>query len=375
MKKLVTILVLASGICMAQVDSFVYQGTMRNYITHVPPQGNKLPLVISLHGYTSNASQQQMLSAFNGIADTAGFIVVYPNGVNNAWNAGIGLSSTIDDVGFISALIDTLYKKHGIDRDRVYATGMSNGGFMSQRLACQLSRRIAAIASVAGTIGTAASPFTCNPERIVPVMHIHGTSDNVVNYNGTNFGLSVDSTIKFWVQRDTCPKTPVVTQFPDINTGDGSTVAKNYYGPCRDSSEVILLKVNGGGHSWPGSSLVSGANMDIKASREIWEFFKKHSLKNVSEIIESHLILMENQPVTYLCDCFSKQIRLKMHISGIQAITLYNASGKKVYHFRDTYALKKGAILEISSVHFRSGIYLLNVTAGKSGYSYKLLVL
>ncbi|MDD5571757.1 MAG: T9SS type A sorting domain-containing protein [Bacteroidales bacterium] len=375
-KILTAVFVLITGICTAQVDSFLYGGVMRNYITHLPPgytQGQHLPLVINIHGYTSNASQQQMLSGFDNISDTANFIVVYPNGINNGWNAGINVNATIDDVGFLSALIDTFYKEYGINLNRVYATGMSNGGFMSQRLACELSNRMAAIASVAGTIGTSNSKFTCNLSRIVPVMHIHGTSDAIVNYNGSTFGTSVDSTIEFWVQKDACPLTPIVTQFPDVNTGDGSTITKYYYGLCQDSSEVVLLKVNGAGHCWPGSPFIA-CNMDTLASIEIWNFFNKHRINQQAKTDDLSLLIPE-QPVSIQPNPFSERLVIKMNAPDIVSIEIYNLVGDKMYELSDSKKLIKSSVIEINDAGIKSGIYLLNVKTA-SGYSnYKVVKL
>lgn len=160
---------------------------------------------------------------------------------------------------------------YDIDLNRVYSTGMSMGGFMSYRLACELSERIAAIASVTGLLAA----FPCTPARPLPVLQIHGTADGTVPYSG------VSSTISFWVGENNCPVSPVITNLPDINSTDASTVTKSYYGFCDDSTEVILYTVNNGGHTWPDAAINIGVtNRDFNANSEVWNFFKKYALEN-----------------------------------------------------------------------------------------------
>ncbi|MFM9951324.1 MAG: T9SS type A sorting domain-containing protein [Saprospiraceae bacterium] len=265
----------------AQVSSsFMFEGVDRNYLTYVPatlPQGSPAPVVLVLHGFTQTAQGIMNYSGFNAIAETAGFIAVYPNGINLSWN--VGFSSTgANDVGFLNALIDTLNIKYPVDLDRVYACGMSNGGFMSYRLACELSDRIAAIASVTGSMTT--QTFNdCHPERPVPVMEIHGTSDLIVNYNGATGIKSIPDVIEYWVGQNGCPEFPEITLLPDV-INEGSRVERSIYRPCAQYSEVVLLKVVDGGHTWPGStnSGFGNTNRDINASQEIWNFFNRFSL-------------------------------------------------------------------------------------------------
>ena len=260
----VAILFFLSSLCYSQTDSFMNQGVMRSFIVHAPAGTASPALVINMHGLGSNASQQQMYSGFNTIADREKFIVVYPNGISNQWDI-----SGDRDVNFISALIDTMNDRFGIDLNRVHATGMSLGSYMSHRLACALASRIASIGSVAGLNVSNAN----NSSRPVPVLHIHGDADGVVSYSG------VAATITGWVNRNDCPSSPVTTD-PYPASNPNSVVKKDYYGLGLDSSEVILLTVKGGGHTWPGSS------DDIIASEEIWAFFKKHPMPGTTGVID-----------------------------------------------------------------------------------------
>lgn len=321
-----------------QTYSFVHNSITRSYIVHLPTgytANTQYPVVINMHGYTSNATQQQSYSQMNSVADTAKFIAVYPDGVNNAWNAGYGVNSNIDDVGFISALIDTLKNKFSVNPNKVYACGMSNGGFMSYRLACQLNNKVAAIASVTGLFADSVRLFLCQNNCPVPVLDIHGTTDAVVNYNGAAGYISVDSTIGWWRQKNGCPSTPAVTNIPDINTTDGCTVTKYYYGPGLNSSEVILYKVTNGGHTWPGGFPIpsfGNTNQDIKASGEIWNFFRKHSLKCGTNAMEENIsaeeIIVYPNPASGTIKITFPDRAANAHVAEAE---VYNVLGEKVF--------------------------------------------
>lgn len=269
-----------SVVSYSQEFTLTHDGLTRSYRLHLPVDYNAdsiYPLVVNMHGLGSNAIEQEIYTGFNSVADSAGFLVAYPNGVSETWN--VSSSTGTDDVGFISALIDTLDLSYNLDLSRVYATGMSMGGFMSYRLACELSDRIAAIASVTGLQAF----YPCNPERPVPVMQFHGTADPIVPYTG------VPTTINNWVTYNTCPTVPVITDLPDIDPTDNSTVTRSYYGPCEESTEVILYTINGGEHTWPGAAIYIGiTNQDIKASYEIWDFFTKFTLQGSTSVGEVH---------------------------------------------------------------------------------------
>lgn len=302
MKQLISILLLfnlQSGIInlplKAQTNttgSFVYKGNPRDYIVHLPPSpGSNLPLVFNLHGYGQTATAHQFYTQFDAVADTSAFIVVYPNAVGGVWDT-VYPNSPIDDAGFISALIDTLADNYSIDITRVYSTGLSMGGYMTYRLACELNDRIAAVASVAGPMPNSMLLY-CDPVPTTPVMHIHGTADATVSYQGDLFYASVDSLIQYWVQKNNCLASPDSFQFPDINTADSCTVTKYHYGFCDDSTEVLLYKILNGGHTWPGTfpfPSLGNTNQDIKAGVEIWNFFQKHQLDTATVGINKYSI-------------------------------------------------------------------------------------
>ena len=270
----------------------------RNYIVHVPAKYDPrvpTPVVLSFHGGGSNAEQMVKFCGLNEKADEAGFIVVYPSGTGrleklltfNGGNCcGYAMNKNVDDVGFVRALLDDLATVANIDAKRVFATGMSNGGIISYRLASELSDRIAAIAPVGGPMGTE----TCNPKRPVPVIHFHGTDDEYAPFlggkgtrsiSGTDF-YSVEHSVRAWVKANGCSEEPVVTKLPD-KAGDGMMVTKKTYGPGKDGAEVVLIEIEGGGHTWPGQEprvkFLGKSTKDISANDLMWEFFQKHPMK------------------------------------------------------------------------------------------------
>jgi polyhydroxybutyrate depolymerase len=282
-------------------------GVARTYVLHVPPHvtSQPTPLVINMHGFLSNATQQEQWSEMDATADSENFVVAYPNGAGNpaSWNAGTCCDfddTTRDDVAFIGAVIDDVAQNGCIALDRVYATGMSNGGFMSHNLACNLSDRIAAIGPVSGVLGI---PTTeCHPGRAVPVMEFHGTSDPLVPYDGgtpnqTDWTFlypnttpptfaSVADTIAFWTSQDGCTAAPMQT----YSSGDATCQT---YGGCAGGAAVTLCTIAGGGHTWPGgdpsalasgslgslvSSVIGKTSTSIDASNQLWNFFKGYKL-------------------------------------------------------------------------------------------------
>ncbi len=264
----------------SQTIAFNHKGNSRNCIVHLPTSysaSNSYPVVFLLHGFGINASLQQIYSGMDAVADTADFIVAYPNAVSNMWDV-VFSNSPVDDVGFISILLDSLMERYNIDTTRVYAAGMSMGGFMAYRLGCELDHRITAIASVTGPT-TDSVLLACGSSRIIPMMHIHGTADNTVPYEGDTLFNHIDSTIAFFVNKNGCGA-PVIYDFPDINTSDGCIVTSYYYCMDGDSTEVLFYKVFGGEHTWPGATIPIGVtNQDINGSAEIWKFFRKHQLE------------------------------------------------------------------------------------------------
>jgi polyhydroxybutyrate depolymerase len=276
--------------------TLIVGGLKRTYVVHVPKGNdskNPIPVVLALHGATMNGPMMAWFSGLNKKADESGFIVVYPNGTGSSssftWNGGnccgSATQNNVDDVAFIDALLDDLMTSYHVDTRRIYATGMSNGAIMAYRLAVELSDRIAAIAPVSGALGTEIG----HPKRPVSVLHLHGTLDEFIPFDGgkgakstsqTDF-CSVDQTIRAWVTSNGCNRGPQVDVLS--KSGDEMTVTRKTHSAGKDGTEVILVVIEGGGHTWPGmrsqAKILGKSALSISANDLMWKFFEKHAMK------------------------------------------------------------------------------------------------
>jgi len=339
--------------------SITHDGIERDYIIYVPEiydGSTSVPLVLNFHGFGSSASQQMFYGDFRDIADTEGFLLVHPEGTtfigNQFWNVEFpGLSSNIDDVGFTEALIDELATLYTIDLDRVYATGMSNGGFMSFLLACQLSEKIAAVASVTGSM-TQDTFDDCNAQLPTPVLQIHGTEDDVVLYNENNLSLPIPDVISYWVDHNNCETTPTTTTLPDVDVSDGSTIEYSVYEDGDNGITTEHMKVIGGGHTWPGSVLnTAGTNQDIDASMEIWLFFSRYDINGLLSTDD-----YENRHVSIYPNPTQSKINLSLNYSKEVHYKLFSPLGKQLM----TGTIASGNE-EIDISHLPSNVYFLKV--------------
>jgi polyhydroxybutyrate depolymerase len=279
----------------------VVDGRRRSYLVHVPPQvagataDAPLPVVLALHGAAMNGWLMRHFTGLDGTADRAGFIAVYPDGTGPGpflvWNAGHFPGNVWrkrpNDVAFLEAVIDDLATRAPVDPARICACGFSNGGMMCYRLAAERSQRIAAIAPVAGTIAMR-DPA---PVRPVPVLHFHGTRDRFVPYTREAGGLGgrwterlrdVPGTIAEWVRLAACTD-PAVTDVLADGARDGLRVTRERHGGCADGAEVVLVTIEGGGHTWPGRRppvwFIGRSTRTVSANELMWEFFTRHPLR------------------------------------------------------------------------------------------------
>lgn len=327
--------------------SIVSGGINRSYRLYIPAAytgTSARPLVLDLHGYTSNATNEQLYTNFMPIADTANFLILYPEGTSlngqQYWNAGIS-NTGVDDVQFIEDLIGTIKNNYAVDPNSVYSCGMSNGGYMSHTLASTLGDKIAAIASVTGSMFYSQFYSWNTGNRAVPVMQISGTADATVPYLGDANSLPIDTLVKYWVSINNCNPTSVMTNVPDANTGDGCTAEHYLFSGGTAGATVELYKIIGGGHSWPGSPYIIGTtNLDFNASLQIWLFFRKYKLNQfvgVNELKNEANFQIYPNPSTNIVNIDGENIVTTM-IMDIRGKVLIDTNKKQI----DISSLAKG---------------------------------
>jgi polyhydroxybutyrate depolymerase len=262
----------------------------RTYLLHVPASYDgsaAVPLVLVFHGSGGSDASIFRWSGFNALADQAGFLVCYPDGIDGHWNVVSG-SGSPDDVGFVRALIGTLAGTYSIDPRQVFAAGMSMGGAFCQRLGLELSDQIAAIGPVAGPMAEAlANEVPAQPP--VSVIAFQGTADTIVPFaggpvvqQGSVPVLGAEAMAQRWATLNSCPPSPATELLPDIDPNDGTRVQRETYGPGLKGAEVVLYVIQGGGHTWPGIDETQFpqhgkvVTHDINAAELIWAFFQQH---------------------------------------------------------------------------------------------------
>jgi polyhydroxybutyrate depolymerase len=339
MRKLILALFCSAAVITSQAQSYndtvSWQGFDRSFIVHIPSDfvsTDTVPLVFSLHGLGDVASNFESFMGMNAVADTANFIVVYPQALvdpftNNqtAFSSYINYLTGVDDVGLVNYLIDTLATQYNIDTTRIYATGFSMGAFMTHRLGCELSHRLTAIASVAGQMALQL-PDICNPTKEMPIMHIHGTADGTVRYNGYDSlqMLSVDSTLALWQLNNGCAEEPTLIYTLPNNAPDNYLTTAYRWIDCDNNSEILLYKVDSADHQWfyePAS--------DFDAAKEIWKFFMRHPNNGLTNEI-SDVSIKKNEFVVYP-NPFSDHFTINLHPFGHTLIKITDMSGKVLH--------------------------------------------
>ena len=276
--------------------ALIHGGQDRRYLVHVPQHAaaNGVPLLLELHGRGIDPARFDRLTGFGSLAEEMGFVLAMPNALGEIWNDGRSHSAKWtrepDDVGYLAAVIDDVTARLPIDTRRIYVVGMSNGAVMAGRLACEFAERIAAVAQVAGTagLGIAAGYRSSRP---VPILNIHGVADSYVLYEGgvrhsllsrgalrraSGPSVAVNEWAKFWVAANGAFEGPVMSALPP------DTTIRTWHGASPES-DVAFYRIEGGGHTWPGSRftlprfLFGRTSATFDASRRIWEFFEAHT--------------------------------------------------------------------------------------------------
>ncbi len=297
---LALIILISQNTGARQVKHLLNQdGLSRSYQLYLPSSyqvGKLLPLLVVLHGRGGTAERMADLTGFNSRAEEHGFIVAYPQAQDKQWNYLHGISGyhpEPDDSSFILKIIDTIGLDHNIDPDRIYITGISNGGFMAQRLACYAPQKFAAIASVAAG-GYAHMADECKSGEPVNILYIHGTADSKVPWGGLNLKdtngnlqsvtMSISQSLKFWSERNHCNTKVNKTSIGPSGKSPQTHVQLLRSSGCDNGAEVMLYAIINGGHNWPGvagfmpTDIAGRVNLDIHASDVIWAFFISKTL-------------------------------------------------------------------------------------------------
>ncbi len=276
-----------------------YKRTWKVYEPAGLEEGKKYPVYFLLHGGGGKAEGMRRLTR-GAFEKAGGAILVYPQGLDEHWNDYRGNKSrkaqleNIDDAAFLGAVLDAVLKRYPGDPSRVYAAGISNGAMMSYTLACRAADRFAAVASVAGAMPEKLAA-ACGPARPVPVIIIGGDKDNLVHWGGgqvtgpfgkKNLGaiLSAEKSRDFWLDKNSCDKAPTSSGHHDPDPDDGLSVYRESYEACAGGAAVEFIRINGGGHTWPGglqylpAGVIGKTSRELDASEEIMKFFGRFRL-------------------------------------------------------------------------------------------------
>ena len=384
MKKNILFFIVIFFVFQTQVNALwtnktmVFGGLTRSYRVYQSPNynpSNPASLIIALHGLGDN------MTAFSGIgfhyiADTANIICIYPQAVSDplagtAWNSGAGTyitgygwyypNSTVNDIGFINALMDTAIANYSINIQRLYLCGFSMGGFMTERMALQSNTRIAAFGSMSGTIGNGITTF--NPNRHVPIAHFHGTADGTVAFTGNSYGLDADSLINFWVGNNTCTTTPTIFSYPNT-ANDSITVERFEYSNGDPQSDVWFYKMYGADHT-----VLYQPTNDITEIYELWLFFIRHKLLdagiNAESDLASSIQIYPNPASSFI------NVIIPEGINENLKLDLYSIHGTLLSTEQISGTINK---ISIDGDKYSKGIYMLRIYGDGISFTKKVVI-
>lgn len=262
---------------------FELGGLARLAVVHVPPGlADPPPALVALPGLLEEHWMVELFGKVSAHADAHGYLAVFAAHHGAQWAVrGDHRAAYIDDEAYVDRLLDALEQRFGADPTRIYATGMSNGGFFTHQLACDGNDRIAAFAPVSGTLGY---PEACTPGRPVPIVMFHGSADPLVPYAfAWPFTRRLDAprSAAFWAANNGCAAATVDTLLPDLDPGDGTRVVRHEWTGCPEDAPVVFYEIRGGGHNWPGGipflppPILGGQTYDIVANDVVWDFVSR----------------------------------------------------------------------------------------------------
>ena len=347
-------------------QNLMHDGNNREYALYIPVSydgSQEVPLLFNFHGGGGNIAEHMSSADMRPIADTANFILVYPQAVPDPGNGGATswmhkAPTTFDDVPFVEAMIDVIAAEYMIDNNRVYVCGYSLGGEFTYELACSLNNRIAAAGAVARTM-QGETFNNCAPQHPTGVLTILGTADFISDYNGITFGgvqyyMSAAETHEYWVTANNCNANPTMSTVPNTNTSDGSTVERYTWKDASGCTYVEHLKVINGGHDWPG---VFG-NMDIDASQEIWNFVSGYDLSGLIECATNSIentAALEDE-VRVFPNPFEDKLIIESSFQETQNYALYSILGEHIL----SGSVQSGST-NINLESIPDGLYILKV--------------
>jgi poly(hydroxyalkanoate) depolymerase family esterase len=324
--------------------SMTIAGKSRTYIVHVPSGlAANPPLVLNLHGMSSNASQEEQLSGMDKVADQGKFIVVYPNSDGSTWD----LTATGNDVKYVVALIDTMIKLYNVDPKKVFETGFSMGGMMSYALECSVPDKFAAFGPNSGYLMGGTSGCSNAPPK--PIFHIHGAADTFVKYS------DLQAFLNFFINKWHCPNKQTTT-----NYNGNSNLTKDYWGPCDQGSEVTLISVAGMQHEIKNGT-------DFSEAQEVWNYFKKYA--DATGIASPISGKQAGQSISAVYNTGSIHLKCDQNISLVR---VFDIQGKAIALWKNT----AGAVHDISLPTNCSsgGIYLLKVIGSTGATNMKFVI-
>ena len=363
-KRLISLLIFITTLNVSYAQGYIsetiqHDGLTREYSIYVPASYDgttSFPLLFNFHGGGGDIASQIAIADMSPIADTANFIVVYPQARQdpsdgNSFNWIPKTPGTYDDVPFISSMIDLIASNYQIDQNRIYACGYSLGGDMSFELGCKLSNRIAAIAPVARTMQANPNSF-CSPVHPTGVLTILGTDDftspyNGITYDGIEYYISAAATHSYWASHNNCnPTATMSTVSPSVERYTWSTASGCAF--------VEELKVIGGEHDWPGSF----GNMTIDANIEIWQFVSRYDINGLIGCISSSINENNDQAENYKVfpNPFNQELTIEVKSAQDNDFEIYNVIGELVISGKLNSQINT---IDLSSL--APNVYILNV--------------